>query len=90
MIEQRFQSTFRSNERKIRKSKTSGKGTEDIYKPKWEYYDSLLYLRKSCEQAESIDNYSQMKNDNASFPYEDSCSITVCYDDNTTINIKLI
>lgn len=56
-----MESTFRANERKIKESKArcSGKGTDEIYKPKWEYYDMLLFLKKRCAQGDSIDNLSQ-------------------------------
>ncbi|XP_029676599.1 uncharacterized protein LOC115243575 [Formica exsecta] len=61
MVHKRFQnmeSTFRANERKIRESKArcSGKGTDEIYKPKWDYYDLLSFLKKTCVQTDSIDN----------------------------------
>ncbi|XP_011687032.1 PREDICTED: uncharacterized protein LOC105449474 [Wasmannia auropunctata] len=57
---QNMESTFRANERRIRESQTrcSGKGADEIYKPKWEYYDMLLFLKKTCTQSDSIDNLS--------------------------------
>ncbi|XP_077260477.1 uncharacterized protein LOC143896448 [Temnothorax americanus] len=57
---QSMESTFRANERKIKASKArcSGKGTDEIYKPKWDYYEMLLFLKKTCAQSETIDNLS--------------------------------
>ncbi|XP_071580102.1 uncharacterized protein [Temnothorax nylanderi] len=62
-VQKRFQSmesTFRANERKIKASKArcSGKGTDEIYKPKWDYYEMLLFLKKTCAQSETINNLS--------------------------------
>lgn len=55
-----MESTFRANERKIKSSKArcSGKGTDEIYKPKWDYYELLLFLKKTCAQSDTIDNLS--------------------------------
>lgn len=54
MVCKRFQnmeSIFRANERKIRESKTrcSGKGTDKMYKPKWEYY-ALIFKKNLCTE----------------------------------------
>lgn len=106
MVHKRFQnmeSTFRANERKIRKSKArcSGKGTDEIYKPKWEYYDMLLFLKKTCAQTDSIDNLSsqnhisQLRQENCSSdPHscsdlQNSSRITNIYDKNTEVSVKL-
>jgi len=47
-----------NNEKRIRESKNkcSGKGTEEIYKPRWSLYTSLLFLKKACVQTESSSN----------------------------------
>lgn len=47
-----------NNEKRIRESKQrcSGKGTEEIYKPKWSLYSNLLFLKKACVQTESTSN----------------------------------
>lgn len=107
MIYKRFQnmeSTFRANERKIRQSKTSGKGTDDIYKPKWEYYDMLLFLKRTCAQSDSIDNLSSQNNislsnqemmncspvPNSYCDVQNTSSITnVYYDENMEVSVKL-
>lgn len=53
-----MRTTFMNNEKRIRESKQrcSGKGTEEIYKPKWSLYTSLLFLKKTCVQTESSSN----------------------------------
>lgn len=107
MIYKRFQnmeSTFRANERKIRQSKTSGKGTDDIYKPKWEYYDMLLFLKRTCVQSDGIDNFSSQNNislsnqetvncspvPNSYSDVQNTSSITnVYYDENMEVSVKL-
>lgn len=47
-----------NNEKRIRESKQrcSGKGTDKIYKPKWPFYISLLFLKKACVQTKSSSN----------------------------------
>jgi len=110
MVHKRFQnmeSTFRANERKIRESKArcSGKETDEIYKPKWEYYDLLLFLKKTCAQTDSIDNLS-LQNPNSLFSQEtvnssalSSCKLhvnnspintNIYYDENTNVSAKLL
>lgn len=95
-----MESTFRANERKIRESKArcSGKGTEEIYKPKWEYYDMLLFLKKTCAQSDAIDNISQ----NYSSSSQVNCSsashlsnvqntiTNIYYDENTEVSVKFL
>lgn len=44
------------NEKKIKDSTSSGKGTDDIYRPKWDLYPLLTFLRKTTAQATSISN----------------------------------
>lgn len=44
------------NDKLIRESKSSGKGSDDIYKPKWPLFENLTFLRKSTVQAKSISN----------------------------------
>lgn len=106
MIYKRFQnmeSTFRANERKIRQSKTSGKGTDEIYKPKWEYYDMLLFLKRTCAQSDSIDNLSSQNNISLSNQEMVNCSsvpnsysdvqntsgiTNVYYDENMEVSVK--
>lgn len=46
------------NYRKERESRgrCSGKGTDEIYKPKWVLYDKLKFLKKMCTQATSVSN----------------------------------
>ncbi|XP_018313297.1 uncharacterized protein [Mycetomoellerius zeteki] len=78
MVHKRFQSmesTFRANERKIKATKTrcSGKGTDEIYRPKWEYYKSLLFLKKTCAQSDTIDNLS-FQNEVSMLSKETNCS----------------
>ncbi|XP_018374145.1 PREDICTED: uncharacterized protein LOC108768268 [Trachymyrmex cornetzi] len=78
MVHKRFQSmesTFRANERKIKATKTrcSGKGTDEIYRPKWEYYESLLFLKKTCAQSDTIDNLS-FQNKVSMLSKETNCS----------------
>lgn len=53
-----MRTTFMNNEKRIRESKQrcSGKGADEIYKPKWSLYTSLLFLKKACVQTESSSN----------------------------------
>lgn len=109
MVHKRFQnmeSTFRANERKIRESKArcSGKGTDEIYKPKWEYYNMLLFLKRTCAQTDSIDSLS-LQNNISLFsqeamncsPVSPSCSdvqnspriTNVYYDENAEVSVKV-
>lgn len=48
--------TFMSNLRRVKESKRSGKGTADIYIPKWSLYDRLKFLQKTLVQSTSISN----------------------------------
>jgi len=45
-----------SNLRRVKESKRSGKGTADIYIPKWYLYDRLKFLQKTVIQSTSISN----------------------------------
>jgi len=45
-----------SNLRRVKESKRSGKGTADIYIPKWSLYDRLKFLQKTVIQSTSISN----------------------------------
>lgn len=45
-----------SNLRRVKESKRSGKGTADIYVPKWSLYDRLKFLQKTIVQSGSISN----------------------------------
>lgn len=106
MVYKRFQnmeSTFRANERKIRESKArcSGKGTDEMYKPKWEYYEMLLFLKRTCTQSDSVDNLSTVQSTsliseklnspvrNLSSEEDNSRISNIYYDENTKVNIKL-
>lgn len=110
MVHKRFQnmeSTFRANERKIRESKArcSGKGTDEIYKPKWEYYDLLLFLKRTCAQTDSIDSInlssqshiSVVRDETNRSPVSHPCSdvqnlsITnnIYYDENIEVSVHL-
>lgn len=55
-----MESTFRANERKVRSSKAR-KGADEIYKPKWEYYELMLFLKKTYVQSDTIDNLSSRR-----------------------------
>lgn len=44
------------NEKKIKVTTSSGKGTDDIYKPKWDLYPLLSFLKKTTAQAASVSN----------------------------------
>ncbi|KYM99560.1 hypothetical protein ALC62_09693 [Cyphomyrmex costatus] len=48
--------TFMSNLRRVKDSKRSGKGTADIYIPKWSLYDRLKFLQKTVVQSTSTTN----------------------------------
>ncbi|XP_024890229.1 uncharacterized protein LOC112466398, partial [Temnothorax curvispinosus] len=59
IVASRFKSmrdTFMSNLRRVKESKRSGKGTADIYIPKWPLYDRLKFLQKAAVQSASISN----------------------------------
>ncbi|XP_077282836.1 uncharacterized protein LOC143908881 [Temnothorax americanus] len=59
IVASRFKSmrdTFMSNLRRVKESKRSGKGTADIYIPKWPLYDRLKFLQKATVQSASISN----------------------------------
>ncbi|XP_071568465.1 uncharacterized protein [Temnothorax nylanderi] len=64
MVQHRFISmkqTFMKNNRKARESRErcSGKSPDEIFKPKWNLYDKLLFLKKACAQAVSQSNLDQ-------------------------------
>lgn len=48
--------TFMRNLRKVQESKTSGSGTDDLYKPKWNLFSNLKFLQKTCVQTGSVSN----------------------------------
>lgn len=59
IVASRFKSmrdTFMSNLRRVKESKRSGKGTADMYIPKWYLYDRLKFLQKTLVQSASISN----------------------------------
>lgn len=38
----------------------SGAGTDDVYVPKWKYYQALTFLRDTCSTDMSLDNLSPL------------------------------
>ncbi|XP_039304295.1 uncharacterized protein LOC105196893 isoform X1 [Solenopsis invicta] len=69
-VRERFinmRTTFMNNEKRIRESKQrcSGKSTDEIYKPKWPFYTSLLFLKKACVQTESSSNLDVLEDNQA-------------------------
>lgn len=67
IVQQRFASmrhTFMTNYRKEQESKRrcSGKGTEEIYKPKWVLYERLKFLKRTCAQANTLSNLQSLSN----------------------------
>jgi len=63
-----------NNEKRIRESKQkcSGKGTDEIYKPKWPFYKNLLFLKKACVQTESSSNLDVEDDDNQTLTITDT------------------
>lgn len=45
-----------SNLRRVKESKRSGKGTTDIYIPKWPLYERLKFLQQTIAQSTSVSN----------------------------------
>lgn len=50
--------TFLDNDRKVRESKRSGSGYDEIFKPRWPLYTKLQFLRKTISSAQSVSNLS--------------------------------
>jgi len=68
VVRERFinmRTTFMNNETKIRESKQkcSGKGADEICKPKWPFYKNLFFLKKACLQTESSSNLDVLEDD---------------------------
>ena len=51
-----LRSQYRRELGKVNKSKTSGKGTDDIYKPKWQYFAQLDFLQPVTVQRPTVSN----------------------------------
>ena len=50
---------FRRELTKVNKSKLSGKGTDDIYRPKWQYFEHLEFLQPiTTSMKRTISSYS--------------------------------
>lgn len=60
--------TFMSNLRRVKDSKRSGKGTADIYIPKWPLYNRLKFLQKTMVQSTSISNLITSSEENIDDP----------------------
>ncbi|KAJ8678217.1 hypothetical protein QAD02_014004 [Eretmocerus hayati] len=61
-VSQRFKTikeTYSDNYRKVKDSKHSGCGTEDVYKPKWFLWLHVQFLEKVCDMGESVCNIPQ-------------------------------
>lgn len=80
-----MRTTFMNNEKRIRESKQrcSGKGADEIYKPKWSLYTNLLFLKKACVQTESSSNLDVFEDDD-----NQACITTT--DTNEEINNNLL
>ncbi|KYN19319.1 hypothetical protein ALC57_08346 [Trachymyrmex cornetzi] len=66
MVSQRFKNikdTFSRNLKTMKESKRSGTGTDNIYKPKWHMFERLMFLKKTCAQANSVSNIPSMQLD---------------------------
>lgn len=90
--------TFMENHRKVEKSKRSGSGTDDVYKPKWPHFGSLQFMLKSAAQAESnsnIDLFCDTSKDSAETPTSSGAStsaascttLNLYFDENTQVSI---
>ncbi|KAJ1523129.1 hypothetical protein ONE63_001022 [Megalurothrips usitatus] len=57
--------TFQANHRKVREqaNKCSGSGTDDMFRPSWFLYRYLVYLAKTCAQAESTSNIAEAEHE---------------------------
>ncbi|KAJ8685503.1 hypothetical protein QAD02_021296 [Eretmocerus hayati] len=61
-VSQRFKKikeTYSDNYRKVKDSKRSGCGTDDVYKPKWFSWPHVQFLEKVCDMGESVCNIPQ-------------------------------
>lgn len=80
------------NERKIKNSTSSGKGSDDIYTPKWDLYPLLTFLRKTTAQATSVSNLDVDTNSTAMSICETSESVNIAssiyYDDNLQASLS--
>ncbi|KYQ53544.1 hypothetical protein ALC60_00070 [Trachymyrmex zeteki] len=66
MVSQRFKNikdTFSRNLKTMKESKRSGTGTDNIYKPKWHMFERLMFLKKTCVQANSVSNIPSMQSE---------------------------
>ena len=45
----------------VLKSNKSGAGADDVYVPKWKYYDVLSFLRDTCNPDKSSDNLDSFR-----------------------------
>jgi len=54
---------FMDNLRRMKESlqRASGKGADEIYKPKWPLYNSLLFLKETCAIVANTSNISTSK-----------------------------
>lgn len=80
------------NERKIKDSTSSGKGTDDIYRPKWDLYPLLTFLKKTTAQATSVSNLNDEDNASLSIYSEASESVNIAssiyFDDNLQASLS--
>jgi len=63
MLIKRFKNmkeTYAKNLAKVRSTKRSGSGQDDVFRPSWYLYETMMFLEKACAQAESTDNLSTM------------------------------
>lgn len=59
LVKDRFdnmRTTYQRNYNKIKQSLRSGKGSDDIFQPKWDLYPLLTFLKKNSVQASSSSN----------------------------------
>lgn len=49
--------TFLENDKKVRESKRSGSGTDQIFRPKWSLYSRLKFLKKTIYTPQTLSNF---------------------------------
>lgn len=84
MVKDRFdniKTTFQRNCNKIKQSMRSGKGLDEIFKPKWDLYPLLTFLKKNCTPAESSSNLDIVNSHKDFDSYEASYEVEFLDDD---------
>ena len=87
--------TFQDNWNRVKESKrrSSGKGTDDVYKPRWKLWPIMQFMMKTCMMTESVSNIpcsqTQLSEGSSALSAttsQDDNIVSVFYDENTEVS----